>query len=549
VLRTATDLRHARMQAYIILQMTDYKQRSFAQRVGTAGEVQFRGMAVRQHLTATKVEEDFGVDFVCQAEETITHKSANPMIPAQFGVCVRASETADGRVRLDRKDAGNMLRFRQPLVFVLVHLVADPAPCYYRVIDADFGQRLSLFLLSGNDEMSLTPADCHPEAAFRRDLLPALRSSAVRRTQLALAEMRLETLVPGATVEMHLDRNQEIAIIIADDYFDFFEQLPEEQRSSVYRAAFGRPDLFDIRSTQFPFKYAIPEALVDAPEHMVVAGGVVNENTILEVSGADGTAEAEFTYTRIGTHYGWVHPDGLALTVSKPKPAPDGTLVHETRVLIDDEADRTLDDLSDDLRGLLHVAVPDAVLRDTNGSFTMEVDYFQLPRLCEVVRAHADARRLSGWDPIAMQLRDVNDPISRFAIMMLGTWAVDPALFPKLGLYIDFVNDPIDLAKAERKETDGLVTVVLDTARATILATVSGFATELWLDGHMIGLAAFDVQQVEIEVGELIERDETYPEIVLGPRISLVLDPSGARFSDTPFWLDGLGYRTPEEQI
>lgn len=52
------------MQAYIIPHMTDYKQRSFAQRVGTAGEVQFRGMAVRQHQTATKIEEDFGVDFV-----------------------------------------------------------------------------------------------------------------------------------------------------------------------------------------------------------------------------------------------------------------------------------------------------------------------------------------------------------------------------------------------------------------------------------------------------------------------------------------------------
>lgn len=450
-------------------------------------------------------------------------------------------------MKIDRKDADNMLRFRQPLVFVFVHLVADPALCYYRLIDADFGQRLSLFLLSGNDEMTLTPTDCRPEVGFRKDLLPALRPSAVRRTQLALAETRLQTLVPGATVEMHLDKDQEIAIIVADDYFDFFEQLPEEQRNSVYRAAFGRPDLFDSRSTQFPFKSAIPEALVDAPEHMVIAGRVVNETVMLEVSGTDGTAEAEFTYTRIGTHYGWVHRDGLALTVSKAKPAPDGTLVHETRVLNDDEADRMLDDLSDDLRGFLQVAVPDAVLRDTDGSFTMEVDYFQLPRLCDVVRAHDDARGLSGWNPKAVQLRDVNDPVSRFAIMLLGTWAIEPALFPNLGLYIDSESDPVNLAKAERRESGGQVSVVVDTARATILATVSGDATELWLNGDMIGLASFDALQVELEVRELIGRDETYPEVVLGPSLSLVLEPSGGRFSETPFWLDGLGYRTPND--
>lgn len=206
-----------------------------------------------------------------------------------------------------------------------------------------------------------------------------------------------------------------------------------------------------------------------------------------------------------------------------------------------------MDDLSDDLRGFLQVAVPDAVLRDTDGSFTMEVDYFQLPRLCDVLRAQDDARGLSGWNPKAVQLRDVNDPVSRFAIMMLGTWAIEPALFPNLGLYIDSESDPVDLAKAERRETGGQVSVVVDTARATIFATVSGDATELWLNGDMIGLASFDALQIELEVRELIGRDETYPEVVLGPSFSLVLEPSGGRFSETPFWLDGLGYRTLDD--
>lgn len=96
----------------IILRVTELKRRSFAQRVATAGENQFRLMADRQHLTVVlKVEEDFGVDFMCQAEQSSSPKSVNPMIPAHFAVCVRASSAADGRIKLNRADATNMLQY------------------------------------------------------------------------------------------------------------------------------------------------------------------------------------------------------------------------------------------------------------------------------------------------------------------------------------------------------------------------------------------------------------------------------------------------------
>jgi hypothetical protein len=524
--------------------VAEFKQRSFAQRVGTAGENQFRLMADRQHLTvAIKVEEDFGVDFICQAEQTPRARSANPMIPAHFAVCVRATNMATGRVELNRADATNMLRYRQPLVFVLVHLIGQVASCYYQILDPDFGLRLSHFLNSSNKTMSLTSADCRPEASFRLDLLPALRQSATRRTQLALAELRLKTLLPGATIEMRLDKDRETAIIVADDYFDFFEQLPEDERDSVYRTAFGRPDLFDRRVADLPFKSAIPEVLVDAPDQLVVAGRIVNDEARLEVSGPGGTASAAFIFTRIGTHYGWVHRDGLALTVSKAKPIHDGTIVHETRLLIDHDADRRLEDLSADLREFLNVAVPGAVVRETDGSFVMEVDYFQMPRLCEIVRAHAEARKLPGWDPGAVQLRDVTDPSCRLTIMALGTWSIEPRRFPNLGLYIDSNRNPVDPQTAERVHKPARVSAVMNTARATIIATVSGAATELWVDDRMVGLGGFTAQDFQLDTRELVDRQEPYPEIVLSADVSVVLDPSGVRFSETPFWNESLGYR------
>lgn len=191
--------------------------------------------------------------------------------------------------------------------------------------------------------------------------------------------------------------------------------------------------------------------------------------------------------------------------------------------------------------------VPGALVRDTNGSFVMEVDYFQLPRLCEVVRAHADARKLPGFDPDAVQLPDGTDPICWLTIMMLGTWSVRPAQFPNLGIYIDSEQNPIEPQTADRVQTPARVKVVMDTPRATIITTVSGIATELWVDDRMIGLGGFTAQNFELDTRALMTRHETYPEVVLSPDMSIVLDPSGARTSDTPFWIDGLGYWSPDE--
>jgi hypothetical protein len=119
--------------------------------------------------------------------------------------------------------------------------------------------------------------------------------------------------------------------------------------------------------------------------------------------------------------------------------------------------------------------------------------------------------------------------------MMLGTWSIEPALFPNLGLYIDSEQNPIDLQTADRVQKAARVNVVMNTARATVIATVSGTAIELLVDDHMIGLGGFTAQNFELDTRALVARDEPYHEIVLSPDVSIVLDPSGARFSDTPF--------------
>ena len=82
------------------------------------------------------------------------------------------------------------------------------------------------------------------------------------------------------------------------------------------------------------------------------------------------------------------------------------------------------------------------------------------------MRAHADARKLPGWDPDAIQLRDMTDPTCYHTIMTLGTWSVRPTWFPNLALYIDSERNPIDLQTADRVQKPARVNVVMNTARA-----------------------------------------------------------------------------------
>lgn len=203
--------------------------------------------------------------------------------------------------------------------------------------------------------------------------------------------------------------------------------------------------------------------------------------------------------------------------------------------------------MSADLQQLLDKSVPDAVVQDLDGSFVMEVDYFQLPQLCELMRAHADVRNLPGWDPNSVQLRDLTDPVCRLSLMLLGTWSVEPALFPSLGLYIDSEQNPIDLQTVDRVQTSARVDVVLNTARATIVAATYGIATELRIGDQMIGLGSFVAQRVELDTRALVARIEPFPEIVLNSELSMVLDPAGARISAAPVSIDDLGYRRLDE--
>jgi hypothetical protein len=192
----------------------------------------------------------------------------------------------------------------------------------------------------------------------------------------------------------------------------------------------------------------------------------------------------------------------------------------------------------------LTAAIPDASLRETGGSFVMEVDYFGLPDLCEIIRAHADARQLPGWDPSAVQLRDLTDPTCRTTIMALGTWSVELTRFPNVNFYMDAEENPINIETVDRVEKSACIDVVLNTVRATIVATVYGTATELRDNGKLIGLAGFVAEDIELEARELAPRDEPHPEIVVNPNISIVFDPSGVRFSHVPVWDDSLGYRS-----
>ena len=124
------------------------KRRSFSQRVGSGGELAFRNLSHRQGLLCTKVEEDFGIDFMCQVDSDPLSRDASNIASTVVGACVRATSSSTGTVYLYPGDAKNLLNSGTPLVFVLVHLASGPAEAlmYHRLVDEGLVDELHEFL-------------------------------------------------------------------------------------------------------------------------------------------------------------------------------------------------------------------------------------------------------------------------------------------------------------------------------------------------------------------------------------------------------------------
>jgi hypothetical protein len=501
------------------------KQRSFAQRVGTVGENAFRNFAERQRLLPTRVEEDFGIDFYCQIDKDADSKSTSSIADTLATAFVRASTSANGRITLTRRDAQNILRARQQMFVVLIHVKGDEDRVpFFRFVDAEFAVRLSDFLGSDKTTHSLLPKDLLAEAEFPAAMAAATLPGARSAVEIALAGRGLEQHVTDPRIEVVYDESGGLTLVTTFQFYEYFDNLSEDDQAQLYIATFGVPDRQEDRLAAIALKTGVTESLQRLPHPLVLGGFVTLDAELLSIVDADGSvmSSCPFVYTRNADHFGWVHPAGMSVTVSMSKVVDDQD-VHETDVLFDPDATTRLDDLGP-LGAFISMAESGCKLVGTGG-FEMDLEYFwRLVAASETYRYWKTASSVAGWQDDAVFLRDLDDYETAVALSFLSKLHPGGDA-PAFGFALNpATNRPFEDFAAARDALEPVqrrfgVPVIANTKNVSIIAdlTVTG---EFFYDRDersLTGFRAEHIENSELHFMTRVPKSTVYPEVLIHP--------------------------------
>jgi len=497
--------------------------RSFAQRVGEGGELAFRNFAQHQGLIPTKVEADYGTDFYCQVDMDPNAAGSSPIGDTPVMAFVRASQKKFGGITITRADAQNLLRTRNPMFVCLVHQTKEGDLCYIQFVDQTLAQRLAAFLRGDKQTHSLRPKDCLPEEAFRAELAKAAQPGARDVIEVALAESGLAEHLTDATIDVIQTGAGAFTVVTTLNYYNYFELQTEDDQQRLYESTFGIPDLEQERLASLVLRTGIVDSLERLPQPFVLGGFLTTADETLRLREPGGATYpgCRFTYRSNGENFGWVHEKGLSITVSKSKPHGD-VRVHETRAFFDPAAATDFEDVPD-LRNFAEPARQGLFL-EADAGFTMEVDYFHgLLVLGEMFRHHRAASAIPGWAHGLVLLRDVEDLETRIALGFLSRMSTAGPIQP-----VDFVLDrervdaEVDpqalLASLDKRQSKFNIPVLINTANATVVASLSAGGLVYVDEDSYAGLRMDEIFDIELTVSERIAAKSTiYPEILLHP--------------------------------
>jgi Domain of unknown function (DUF4365) len=311
------------------------KRRSKSQRIGLRGENAFRTAASRTGLVPTKVEEDFGLDFVCAVESPVRGSSTGTIAGLFVGAAVRSSESKRGRVRFTRKDIEYLLSCQIPVFLVLAHVYkVNSEQVYVRLLDTDLALRLAAFLDSDKNEISFTPSDF-----LSYEKIPALIETAMipnflSSVRLAIAKFGLARVLPDVHIELHVSEKGQFSLVRTTD---FLAQFDTKDQQDLRIAMFGSPDKMGERLQKLSINRDLFSHLNKLPQPVVIAGSVIERDVELAVGGHENTTKCNFTKRLVGSYFGYVHSSGFSIQISEPVPS-DGQMVH----LIDAQIDSAI---------------------------------------------------------------------------------------------------------------------------------------------------------------------------------------------------------------
>jgi hypothetical protein len=519
------------------------KRRSFAQRVGTRGENEFRIFADRQGLIATKVDDDFGTDFFCEIDLDHTSAGVSSIGNTIISACVRSTTKKTGRIKLEKSDAMSLLRARGCIMLVLVHLKDDTRESnrvYFRFIDADFNIRLRKFVRNENKStLTITPGELNEEANFRSLLLESTRPGFTEEVAIHAAKNGILEDVADVEIEVHRSSSGSYTAVSTFNFYDFFERLDPTSRRDLYQATFGVPVAQQDRITKLAVRADIFDHLEKLPHPYVIGGITTTEDVELTLTSDQGTANCKFIFTRNGEHFGWIHPSGCALTVSKSKQMGD-RWVHEMEAFFDPIVITDFSDIPD-LVKFLQAATPEATLSNESG-YTANASYFQgLMNGGQMARDWEAATSITGWRSGIVHLRDIGDFETHTTMGFLRETANNPDSISQASFFVDYATDSNIANFAEIKEglssrsAELIFPVVANTRNITVIVTFT-CTGEIYTTAEdpdsILGVSLLHTKNTHLTTMPLIQKGTLFPEIIIAPGITTI--PLGLALSERP---------------
>ncbi len=188
--------------------MSDTKKMSEVQEYGYTGEDEFKSWASKAKFPATKVEHDFGFDFLCQVVgEPTSGKKSYSMTGHVFMVSVRSTTKSGDSIKINRADADLLLTNDHCVLAIVKRApLGEAGQVAIKFIDENFIKELHDFLRSGDEDLGVEFSKaCSELTAIRYNVDRMFKADYQNRLDLLKKKLKLEEVLKSPSLRIVQD--------------------------------------------------------------------------------------------------------------------------------------------------------------------------------------------------------------------------------------------------------------------------------------------------------------------------------------------------------
>lgn len=361
------------------------KRRYRSQRIGREGELIFERWATKNHLSANKQAEDFGIDYHCQelapvgnGSEEVTGRSVLIQVRATSG-------DSRARITMSREDIETALRQETPYCLVGLHMPTEQV--HFKFLDVDLAREWSGFLAGTNGSISIRIAKMDTEPAkFLEELRRLTRPTYVTRLAHTKARLAISRDLPGADFRLNAGAAGDWALVAMPLLGRAFHVRDAHEHEALTSTVFrlDRADrVYDEAVGRFALKPSIAK-ITDLTDGPVLLAASVEVSVTLVVRNESGEVMTKAKLRHAADERAYLLGCGLVLKVSDARRQSNGTHVHALSFELKAEGAAPLGTTADlaFLKGL----VPGATLNEA-GRPGIPIESFGIQRLAASVTA------------------------------------------------------------------------------------------------------------------------------------------------------------------